>query len=66
MPYVIKRDPVRYTNGKMSPVFYFKQKGLMLFCEVTERIEEATKYRTKKEAEQVLQDLDRRYHIVKI
>lgn len=65
MAYVLKREPVRYTNGKMSPVFYYKRTGLML-VEVTENIEEATKFRTKKEAAQVLQDIDKRYHIVKI
>ena len=67
MAYVLKREPVRYTDGKMSPVFYYKGTGLrLMFVEVTENIEEATKVRTNKEAAQVLQDIDKRYHIVKI
>ena len=67
MAYVLRRDPVRYTNGQMSPVFYYKRTGLrLMFVEVTENIEEATKFRTKKEAAQTLKDIDRRYHIVKI
>lgn len=64
--YVVRREPVRYTNGKMSPVAFYKKTGLNIFTELTSNISEAKRFQTKAEALKIAKGLGNKYSVVKI
>jgi len=66
MRYVLKRNPVRYQNGTMSPEGYFKGTPLGLFVELTREIAEAKVYNRKADAKRQNDMLGGKYEIVKV
>lgn len=66
MQYVVKRNPVLYTNsGELSPICYYKgtQLGLTI---LTMKVEEAKRFTTKAEASKTAKLLGRKYDVVKL
>ena len=66
MKYVVKRDPVKYTNGNVSPTFYLKRVALGMFAEMTRNIEEAQVFNRKADAKEALSSLGSRWYISKV
>ena len=66
MVYVIKRVPVKYTDGTYSPETYFKGNPLGMFVELTLRIDEASRYNRKADAKKVAQGLGRQFYVSRL
>ena len=63
--YVLQREQVRYTDGKLSPTFFYKG-NLLGMNMLTAKVEDAAVFPSRSSAEKFLKTIGGRFKVVRI